>query len=93
MLITWDEAKRHANLKKHGWDFSRVQEVLDGITFMDDDRRYKYPQRRYQTSGLLDGQVVLIVHTETQRRFHVISFRKASRQESRRFWERLGGSD
>ncbi|MGB9990747.1 BrnT family toxin [Massilia sp. SM-13] len=93
MLITWDESKRRTNLKKHGWDFSLVQEVLDGITYMEEDRRYNYPERRYWTFGLSGGHVVLIVHTETQGRFHVISFRKADRQESRRFWDRVGKPD
>ena len=34
------------------------------------------------TLGLLDGIPVSIVHTETNERIHIISFRKATRRET-----------
>ena len=32
MKVVWDEAKRRANLKKHGLDFADAAQVLASIT-------------------------------------------------------------
>jgi hypothetical protein len=31
-LLTWDEAKRRANLRKHGFDFVDAEEIFLGVT-------------------------------------------------------------
>jgi len=42
MEFEWDEAKRLANLRKHGIDFIDVPAVFDGDTVMVEDDRYSY---------------------------------------------------
>jgi len=81
MRYTWDEGKRRVNLKTHGLDFVDAPRVFEGQTFTFEDDRFDYGEQRFVTLGFLGGIVVSIVHTETSERIHVISFRRATRNE------------
>jgi uncharacterized DUF497 family protein len=81
MRFSWDERKRRLNLKDHGLDFVDVPRVFEGPTFTFEDDRFAYDEQRFVTLGLLGGIAVSVVHTETSSRIHVISFRKATRNE------------
>jgi uncharacterized DUF497 family protein len=89
MRFTWDEAKRARNLKDHGLDFADVAQVFQGPTFSYEDDRFHYEEQRFVTLGLLEGIPVSIVHTETKTRIHIISFRKATRRETKILFENL----
>jgi hypothetical protein len=49
MEFEWDEAKRLANLRKHGIDFIDVLAVFDGDTVIVEDERYSYGEQRFVT--------------------------------------------
>jgi uncharacterized DUF497 family protein len=89
MQFTWDEGKRHANLKAHGLDFTDVVLVFSGPTYTFEDDRFNYLERRFVTLGFLDDIAVSLVHTETVERIHIISFRKATRNEETILFESL----
>jgi len=82
MRFTWDEANRKRNLKDHGFDFVDAKRVFEGHTFTFEDDRFRYDERRFVTLGLFKGIPVSIVHTESEDRIHVISFRKATKRET-----------
>ena len=81
MRFSWDERKRRLNLKEHGLDFVDAPSVFEGPTFTFEDDRFAYDEQRFVTLGFLAGLVVSIVHTESPSQIHVISFRKATRNE------------
>ena len=81
MHCTWDEPKRRRNLKEHGLDFIDSPRVFEGPTFTFEDDRFTYREQRFVTLGFLGGISVSIVHTETSTHIHIISFRKATRNE------------
>jgi uncharacterized DUF497 family protein len=81
MRFTWDERKRQANIRDHGFDFVDARRVFEGPTATYEDDRFQYNEQRFVTLGFLDGVAVSIVHTETPECIHVISFRKATRHE------------
>ena len=89
MRFTWDEAKRKSNLRNHGLDFRDAFQVFEGLTFTFEDDRFDYGEQRFVTLGLLDGTPVSIVHTETADNIHIISFRKATRNEQIIFFENI----
>jgi uncharacterized DUF497 family protein len=89
MRYAWDEAKRAANLRKHGLDFVDAPEVFDGPTCTVEDDRLAYGERRFLTIGLLRGVAVSIVHTETKHEIRIISFRNATKRETAFLLENL----
>ncbi|MFB2918305.1 MULTISPECIES: BrnT family toxin [Aerosakkonema] len=89
MEFEWDEAKRLANLRKHGVDFVDVPAVFDGDIVTVEDDRFNYGEQRFITLGLLQGQVVAIVHTERDDITRIISARKATRYEQRTYFEQI----
>jgi uncharacterized DUF497 family protein len=66
MRFECDEAKRRTNLTRHGIDFVDAKLVFAGETDTVPDDRFAYGETRYRTFGFLFGEVVLIVHTETE---------------------------
>lgn len=88
-MITWDEEKRRANLRKHGFDFVDAEEAFAGGTYTYEDDRMAYGEQRFVTLGLLRGVAVSIVHTEEGDHIHVISMRKATKRERKIYFESI----
>ena len=89
MEVTWSEAKRVANLEKHGIDFLDVPLVFEGVTFTFEDDRFSYDEQRFVTLGLLAGIPVSVVHTESESEIRVISFRKATKREAQIYFSEI----
>lgn len=86
-VITYDEVKRQANIKNHGFDFMGSEAVFAGFTITREDARDAYGELRLQTLGLWNGVVVFVVHTARGDADHVISIRKAEKHEERIYWK------
>ncbi len=89
MNFEWDEAKRIANLRKHGIDFIDLAVVFDGETLTLEDDRYDYGEQRLITFGLLRGLVVAVVHTDRQDSTRIISARKATKYEQKFYFAEI----
>ena len=88
-MYEWDEAKREANLRKHGLDFDDADSVYENpnkITFAILGRG----EERWLDMALveLDGIVLALVYTVRGYNIRIISFRKVSRKE-RRIYDNL----
>lgn len=90
MRYTWDEAKRRANLQKHGLDFVDAEKVFDSPLVLIEDTRKAYDEQRMIGIGLLDFLVVLIVHVESDEEIRVISMRKADSDETDLYYKNAG---
>jgi uncharacterized DUF497 family protein len=88
-MFTWDEAKRSANLRKHGIDFVGAPKIFQGLTFTAEDDRESYGERRFLTLGLLEDQVVSVAHTERRDEIRIISIRKATKHEARYYFSQI----
>ena len=86
MRFTWSERKRAINLREHGLDFVDAPRVFEGLTFTYEDARFGYGEQRFVTLGLLAGVPVSIAHTESADEIRIISFRKATGREAKRFF-------
>ena len=89
MRFTWSERKRAINLKEHGLDFTDAPRVFEGLTFSYEDDRRAYGEQRFITLGLLAGVPVSVAHTESDDEIRIISFRKATGREARRFFNEV----
>lgn len=86
--LIWDEAKRQANLAKHGLDFAQAGAVLDS-RYRLDVVSMRGSERRIQSFSYVMTRlaVLTVVHTDRDSAARIISFRPASEDESRRFYE------
>ena len=90
VTFTWDEAKRQANLAKHGLDFADAEKVFSSPMVLIEDKRDNYGEQRMIGIGLLEYLVVLIVHVESDETIHIISMRKADSDETDIYYQNVG---
>jgi uncharacterized DUF497 family protein len=86
-MPTWDEGKRRLNLRLHRLDFVGAEAIWDGPTVTREDVRKDYGEKRLVTFGLLDAEVVVLVHVERDDDMHIISLRRAEKHEARYYFE------
>lgn len=87
----WDEAKRVANLAKHGVDFAdAVGAFEDGRRLEELDDRRDYGEARWQCVGMAHGQLLFVVYATRGDVRRLISARKANRYERGTYY---AGSD
>src|SRR6266542_2860271 len=83
----WDEAKRRANLRKHGVDFAAVHGFEWDLAIRRIDDRDDYGELREQAIGFIGGRLHSLVFTEREDEqgelVWVISLRKAEAPEKR----------
>ncbi len=77
------------NLAKHGFDFADAEAVFAGMTYTFGDDQY-YREDRFTTLGMLKGGIVLIAHTENDDEIRIISMRKATKNEQKKYFRGFG---
>jgi len=90
MQFEWDEAKNLVNIQKHSIDFADVPLVFENEMLIELDERFNYDEDRWIRMGFLGPGVVVIVWVERHRDLiRIISARRASRYERKRFEQYL----
>ncbi len=89
MRFEWDETKRRINLQRHGIDFIGVEAAFESDRYTILDNRFDYREIRFVTFGFLEGRVVSIVHTDIDDIIGIISVRKATKNEQRKFYKTI----
>ena len=86
MKFIWDKHKNTINVKKHGLDFSDAFKVFESPMLVGLDERAEFGEDRWIGIGLMANRVVVIVFTEPdENTIRVISFRKATTDERKRY--------
>ena len=80
----WDEAKRLSNIDKHDIDFAAVRQLFDGRPVLTFQSTYDAESRNL-TIGMLDRQLVTVVWAWRAANIRLISARRASDEERRRY--------
>ena len=81
MIFEWSEAKRAANLTKHGVDFEAVRRFDWDTATQALDTRGDYGEHRWRAHGLIAGRLHSLVFTLRGKKIRVISLRKANPKE------------
>jgi len=90
LTFEWDEAKRSANIAKHGVDFVDVPEMFGGPMLVLPDARKEYGEARQIGFGFIRGRLVTVVFTKRNpETIRIISARKANDREKAQFKESL----
>jgi uncharacterized DUF497 family protein len=87
-VFVWDEAKRLANLAKHGYDFADAEAGFDWEDAVT-ARTYAGARggARFKSIGLFDGRLIVVIFAALgTEAISIISMRPANRQE-RKFYE------
>jgi uncharacterized DUF497 family protein len=90
MEFEWDEAKRQANLEKHGLDFRDALEFKWESAYVVVDDRFDYREERRIALGTFRGRLHVVVHTNRGNITRLISFRKANAREESIYVEEKG---
>lgn len=78
----WDEAKRKANIAKHGIDFLDVPEMFTSPMLVSTDSRKDYGETRNIGFGFIRGRLIVVAFTEREPNLiRIISARKANTRE------------
>jgi len=96
-FFDWDDAKADSNVRKHGVSFPQAAGVFDDPWAYAEQDRDVNGEARWQTVGAVGGVVMLLVaHTSDEDGddvwIRIISARRASRKERRRYEENREGS-
>jgi len=84
MKFDWDEAKRLANLRKHGIDFLDVLPAF-GDPYQLLSAEYVDGEERWRLIGRAPDGLLLVIYTERNVRLRLISARRATRHEQKQY--------
>ena len=88
MEFGWDENKAVANLAKHEISFEYATRVfLDPYRLEQEDLVEYEEEMRHRVIGMVDNRVLLVIYTERLSRTRIISARRATRHERRKYHE------
>ncbi|PBB18315.1 BrnT family toxin [Mesorhizobium sp. WSM4313] len=92
LRFEWDSEKAGSNLRKHGVSFETAVRVFSDPFALTEQDRIEGGEYRWQTIGLVDGALVLLVaHADTEEHgiemIRIISARRATTRERRRYAE------
>jgi uncharacterized DUF497 family protein len=86
----WDEAKRKANIAKHGIDFRDVPEMFTSLMLVGLDNREDYGKSRKIGFGFIRGRLMALAFTEREPdSIRIISARKANTREEAHYQEAI----
>jgi uncharacterized DUF497 family protein len=89
MEFEWDARKAAENLTKHGVDFVRAIRIFsDPHRLERESDPDTYGEIRRKVLGLIDEEVYAVVYAPRGEVYRIISARKASRRERRRYHTR-----
>ncbi|MBI1726143.1 MAG: BrnT family toxin [Candidatus Rokubacteria bacterium] len=87
MQFEWDPAKAARNLAKHGVSFDEASTVFgDPLAGTIPEPQHSGEESRFVTIGLSTSQrLITVVHAEREDRIRIISGRRATRRERRKY--------
>lgn len=85
MDYEWDEAKRVANLAKHGIDFALAADFDFETALVTVDDRQDYGEKREIALGLIGKRAYVLVFHRRATTIRMISLRKANAREVKRY--------
>lgn len=90
----WDDEKAETNFRLHGVSFEDALPVfLDPWLFDVEDDRKDYGEPRYHATGMVSGVILAVIYTFRGKRMRIISARKATKPEQRKYDKnRIGSS-
>jgi hypothetical protein len=86
-MVTYDEAKRQANLAKHGINLNDCGSVFDAPMLTVEDASEAYSEQRLKSLCWLNGRVAVLVWTDRAPGPHLISCRYGDKHETLTYFQ------
>ena len=86
-----DPKKATSNLDDHKVSFDLAEKIFDGPRLEMLDTREDYGEDRYISLGEVEGRCLVVVHTPRGGKTRIISARKATKREQRRYYGKIHG--
>jgi uncharacterized protein len=88
MTLEWDPNNAAENLAKHGIPFDYATRVFDDpYRIEQEDQTRFYEETRYHAIGMVENLLLFVAFTFRQDNIRLISARKATPRERRRYHE------
>ena len=85
-LFEWDENKNRINIQKHKIDFKTAIKVFEDENYKEYyDIEHSINEDRYKVYGKVN-EVLLVIYTERGKKSRIISARKATAAERRKYY-------
>jgi uncharacterized DUF497 family protein len=84
-VFDWDPDKAETNLAKHGVAFEAAADFDFTTSIIRLDNRTDYGERRWVAVGFIGRRLHVLVFTEREARFRIISLRRANSREGRNY--------
>jgi uncharacterized DUF497 family protein len=82
----WDSIKAEANLRKHKISFQEARRVFDDFfVVIEQDVSEEYGENRFLAIGMIEGLLITVVYSERGERIRLISARRATSNERRKY--------
>ncbi len=89
----WDDNKSQQTFQDRGFDFGFATQVFsDPSGFTEPDQRLPCGEDRFRFYGEIQGKRFVVIYTERQGRFRIISARKANTREIQAHGQRRADS-
>lgn len=87
MKYEWDKTKAKANLRKHQISFEEAKTVFEDLLALTiQDESHSFEEKRFITVGeSIAGRLILVCHTFGGENVRIISARKPTRGERKRY--------
>ncbi len=92
MEFEWDERKNQTNFRKHGIAFQEAKEIFnrkDVYTYFD--LRSSEEDREISIGSLSNLVLITVVHTTRVDKIRIISARKATKRERKKYYAYIRG--
>lgn len=86
MAVVYDPAKSASNLRKHGITFADAEAVLsDPLALTVEDVQSSGERRFVTIGGGAGGEVLVVIYTERDGNYRLISARRATQRERKTY--------
>ncbi len=89
MRFEWDKSKAESNWRKHGITFKQALTVFADLylLFTEDTKYSEQEEREWAIGEAENGSIIVVVFTMRGQNIRIISERKATKRERRRYEE------
>ena len=85
VTFEWDERKNRQNIEKYGISFQRAAAIFNGQVLRWEDTRKNYGEERRSAIGRTENRILQVVYTPRNGNIRIISARKATKNERRKY--------